>query len=545
MPASISVGELMAAGVQDPAAQAITQAYDQVIGRDPAAAELALGEQQLQAGFPIANLRVYLAATGYAAAAVSAIYTGALGRPVTAPELASDERDLAAGGSLAGLLGYLATTTEASSALDAVYAAVVGRQFTPAELAAGQAQLAASVPLASIRATLAAGAEAASKIQAVYADVAGRTPTSAELAGVEAAIGSSGASLSILRSYFAGTAEAASKLQVLYTTELGRAVTPGELAGDEQAIANGSSLAAIRGYLSTSLEAYAALAALYNTKQISTGISVEGVTSAEQAALNGSMGQSMQALASGISLVDAVAMSPAAMVLINNIYRNVLGILPDAGMVSAGEQALIGGTISSLTTSVVNTPAFADDINAAFQAAIGQPANAVELAANKSELSFGQQYFDETSQFNVPPTPVNLATLQAVIGELSGRPVPSPIGFVSITPQTIAGSPGLVYGLLQNDAFIAQQPAGSPGSQNSPGAQADGTLATVFGFNPKTDLLQLESKQVPNFGALAFTQVPATPYSVEYTQVNLGGGATIALDDVQQSSLTPANFHFV
>lgn len=137
---------------------------------------------------------------------------------------------------------------------------------------------------------------------------------------------------------------------------------------------------------------------------------------------------------------------------------------------------------------------------------------------------------------------MTLATLKAQIGELAGRASPQgmPGAFVQITPQTVAGTPGLIYGLLHNDALIASKP------ENVGAYQSSGGYAYVVEFDTAHDVLQIESRQAANFGALHLTQSPANgPGQTGYARVDFGGGATITLYGVHEASLTAANFRFV
>lgn len=399
--------------VPDSNAQAITDAYNQVIGRDPTAAELAASVQQVQGGVPVASIRAYLATTGYAALAVQTIYAKALGRAITAPELASDLRDLAAGGRLGGLLGYLSTTVEAAAALGAVYAAVLGRPPTAAELTASQGQLQASYSLPGVRYLLATSPAGIAAVQGVFQDVAGRAPTAGELIGAEAAIGTGAATLPNLRAYFATTTEAAGKLQALYLNELGRAVTPGELVGNEAAIASGSSLAAIRQTLSTSAEAIRALQAVFRSNP-PNGYSGFGIGAADLATAE-------LALANGTSLQAAELTNPS---LITNDYQYLLGTNPDAGTLAAIQQAIASTPKPTFLTvqqaviaAVAASPEFASTLTATFQAALGRPATPAEIASYGAMLRFDTP----SSEPDVPsrgPPPVTLSDLKAQVNTL-------------------------------------------------------------------------------------------------------------------------------
>ena len=466
--------------------QALTLTYDQVIGRDPTTAELTLGLQQLQDGASLSSERSYLATTGYAAVAISGIYTDVVGRAVTAPELTSDESYVAGGGSLVNLRGYLAASNEAASKLQFLYADVVGRPITPGELGSDQAALGAGI---------------------------------ATLAG--------------LRSYFATTTEAAGKLQTLYQTELDRPITSGELTADQQLIANGSSLAAIRGYLATSAEAVRAFGKQYQNAFGSPPAPAD-VQSGEQA------------LASGASVSFAVASTASSVSFINAVFTSLLGVAPSAGEVGAAEDRIATAidvptnttyfapqATGAVTAVAAASPEFASAINAAFQAALGRPANAVELAADQSELGLPPASNDTAV------ATVTVATLKTQIAELSGGAPPQAAGSVQITGETIAGSSGYIYGLLNNDALISAQGANVGATLIGPGN------ATVYPFDPARDILQIETRQAASFGALSLSKSYDSVAGFPITTVKLGSGTSISLDVLSNAPITAANFRFV
>ncbi len=504
--------------------QALILAYNQTIGRDPTAAELALGQQQLQAGTAISTIRAYLATTGDAYVSISAIYDDVVGRSLTYPEAVADEAYLAGGGNLANLRTYLSTSNEA--------------------------------------------------LDKLYTDVVERDPTTGELSSEVAAINTGTITFDGLRSYFATTTEAASKLQTLYQTELGRTVTLGELTGDEQLIANGASLAAIRGYLSTSVEAanafdrqYQAMfggppdaADLTTGKQLLAGGDNLQFAAAEATYTTAFKGYfqleygflpalpdllaGAENAASGVSQAQAVANTPTSDNLIYNTFSTLLDVRPSLRPdLGAAIQAIADDVTASVTmpgqhmpnpvavvTAVVAaSPEFSTDVNAAIYAALGRPANAIETAADRTELGLGAPSVD---QEGAPA--ITIDTLRAQIAELSGGVSPFLGGMMlGITPQTIAGNPGIIYGLYNNDALISSQPE------------------TVFsggisGFNPQTDVLQIKSRQAPNFGSLTITEEPNGSSQNSYTQITLPDGQFVTtLYRISATSLTPANFRFV
>ncbi len=392
------------------AGQALSLAYQQVIGRTPTAAELALGVQQLQDGTPLSALRAFLATTGYAAAAIGTLYTDVLGRPVTAAELAGDERNLARGGSLAGLRSTLSTTAEAAGAVTRLFETTVGR------------------------------------IPTAYAEV---PRTQAALAA--------GASLSSLRNVLATSAEERNVIALAYQHVLGRASTVAELLATEQAL-------------------------------------VAGKTTIE-----------------------------------------------------AAEAALTRGA------------EFAAHVNAAFEAALGRPANAVELAADRSEiLGLAQtQSLERPAALSIDSGSFSFKDLQTQLGQLQGG-APAVFGnTIQISPQTIAGSSGLVYGLLNNDALITAHPVSVRDEYGTAAGNPFGD-DVINGFNPATDIIQLQGRQAASFEALAIQSRPAffSPPTVDSTGTNnpggtaitFAGGATIELTGVTGApgnALTAANFRFV
>ena len=339
-----------------------------------------------------------------------------------------------------------------------------------------------------------------------------------------------------IRGYLSTSTEAATALLKQYQRTFSAPATLADLAGGEQALAAGASLQAA---VAANHSATASSTSTDNAVQLLTLFQTvfKGPESLTDLAT------SEQALANGASLPTAAVSNSYGLPLIADAYRHLLGIAPSAGEVAAVAEtfAQTVGTLhptedadglqEALNKTAAASPEFANAINASFQAAIGRPANAVELAAYRSELDSGaQSSFDRP--YNVQPAPT-LPALQKEVAELSAgssATYSQLFGVAAITPQTIAGSPGYVYGLFGNDALI------------SPSASARVGIGYVGDFNPQTDVLQIESSQAASFGALDLKQTnPGQNGSqILFTTVQLAGGAAIELANVQKSDLTLA-----
>lgn len=528
--------------------QAIIATYEQTIGRDPTATELATTERQLASGTQLSSVRAYLATTGYAVDALSQLYVDVVGRAITAPELARDEAGLAGGGSLQGLRSYFATTAEATGKLEAVYTGVLGRPITAGELSEDEAAIGAgSATLGGLRSSLATTPAAVDQLQAVYTDVLGRSLTAPELSGDEAAIGGGG-TVAGLRAYLATTNEALGKLQALYRTELDRGITIPEVVGDEHAIAGGSSLSAIRAALSTSNEAVHAITSQFHSL---VGYEIENPAPVPAPDL----ASAEAALARGVSLSLAVAQTPDAAALIDSQYQTLLGVAPTAGELQAGEQTLAAAleatplgeaprTIDAVTPLVLgaqNGPEITADITAAFQATLGRAPTALELAADRSELSDGYNAGAITAQIGR-------------IGEVSPLALPAHNDVYLLAPQTIPGSPSFVYGLFDNDIMVAATPsiAVAPGVQPTEAYSSKAAADTVIiggngpgstSFDPSTDYVQIAPAQATSFSELTLTSAATPSGNVPYTNVSVGSHLLLSIY-VPDGSLTAANFRF-
>ncbi len=446
-----------------------------------------------------------------ASSAVAAVFAAVLGRSATTAELFGAEENLSDGASLANIRAYLATTGEAAGAISAVSTAVLGRASTAAEVAGAEQSLANGGSLSGVRAYLATTGEAAGAISALSIAVLGRASTAAEVAGAEQSL-ASGGSLSGVRAYLATTQEAANAITAVFNADLGRAPLAADLPGLEQALANGASIANFRSYFAGTAESANAITATFQQ-------TVGRTPSAADIA-------NIQAdFASGWSvsgLRSVLAASAEEGTDVTRAYQNDLGRAASPADIAASEQYIAGGgSLQALQSSLVGSPEFAGDINTAFQAALGRPANAVEIAADRSQV---------LSSYSTA------ASIRAQVAELSGGDRPSGDGaVVAITPQTIAGSgPNLVYGLLNNDAALSAHPLTV---LDETGAGL--SLPTITGFNPTTDVIQLQSHQEANFAALSIT--PITGGATVY----VGNGGFIDLSGVAPASLTAANFRFV
>ena len=168
--------------------QALVLTYEQTIGRDPTAAELALNQQQLGSGTLIASIRAYLANSGYGAAALARLYSDVAGRAIMAPELAADQKYLATGGSLTTLRDDFTTTDEAAGKLKALYTTELNRAITPVELAADERKIAGGSSLAAIRTYLSTSAEAVRSLTERFQTALGATPAPSDLQSAERAL---------------------------------------------------------------------------------------------------------------------------------------------------------------------------------------------------------------------------------------------------------------------------------------------------------------------------------------------------------------------
>ena len=434
----------------------------------------------------------------------------------------------------------MATAQDVQQALVLAYEQTIGRDPTAAELTLNQRQVANGTSVATLRAYLANSGYADIALTRLYADVVGRSPRMDELESHRSYL-VSGGSLGALRDYFSITNEAAGKLQRLYTTELNRAISPNELVMDERMIAAGSSLAAIRTYLSTSAEAVRDLTAQFKTA-LGTAPAPSDLQSAERA------------LAGGADQPAAVAGAPGTAAFVNAEYRLLMGVAPTTTQVSAikyGVQdhlatpypgyAASGYSLAAQATAATAsaTQQFLDNITKAYQAAVGKQLTPIILAAAQSEL--GANPFNGSS----PQDTVTLAILDAQITELSGG-APPQVGSagtsVDIRPQTVSDTPGFIYGLPNNIAFL------TPLSQHGVSASFQGPgSASLSSFDTRGDVLQIPIQQAASFGALTLTEttVGGPEYPQTTTHIRLHSGATIDLTGITENSLTPANFQFV
>ena len=168
--------------------QALVLAYEQTIGRDPTASELALNQQQVANGTSVAALRVFLANSGYADIALTQLYADVVGRSPRIDELQGHRSYLASGGSLGALRDYFSITNEAAGKLQSLYKTELNRAISPNELVMDERMIAAGSSLAAIRTYLSTSAEAVRGLTAEFQTVFGTAPGTADLASAERAL---------------------------------------------------------------------------------------------------------------------------------------------------------------------------------------------------------------------------------------------------------------------------------------------------------------------------------------------------------------------
>ncbi len=453
----------------------------------------------------------YISANQTIIDAVTGVFTAVLGRSITAGELSGAEQQLASGASIADIRTYLATTGEAANAINYIFLSVLGRAPAASDYAGLEQALASGATLTDLRNYFSTTAEAGNAIASMFDTVLGRAPAAGEVASLEASL-ADGASLSGIRGYFSTTQEAANAITAVFNADLGRAPTAADLSGLEQALANGASIANLRSYFAATTESANAINAVFQAT-VGRAPNVGDVPSIQA---DFARGWSV----SGLRTVLATSAEEGT--AIARAYQNDLGRPATPSDVAAVEQNLVGGsTLQALQSTLVGSAEFAGDISATFQAVLGRPANAVEIAADGSQI---------LSSYST------LATIEAQLGELSGgQPPPGSGAVIGITPQTISGGgPNLVYGILNNDAVISANPL-------AVADQAFGALSspTITGFNPATDVIQIQHSQVSSFAALGLAPI------TNGTSVYVGNGGFIDLNGTAQASLSAANFRFV
>ena len=356
------------------------------------------------------------------------------------------------------------------------------------------------------------------ELVAIYPAILGRPIDPSGLQSYQALL-DSGVSFAAVETSIAESVESETDIGQIYAADLGRWVDQSSLVSWVGYLANGGTQAAVRVTVAYSPEASAAINASY---QASLG---RAATSADIAGWQ-------QNLANGSSLsvlhTDLVS-SVEAQQAINSVYVDDLSRGASPAELNAQVQALsAGGTIAALNNAALSSPEFTADIAADYAnsgAPLGKTPTPVEVAADASEIRSG----------------IPLSTVQIQIRELGGGPTPETVQLTTINPQTInSPGPSFVYGLLDNDALITQGPETVTAEQN---AGRGGTAADfVSGFNPLTDVFQVQSSEIPSFAAIQST---LQQFGSTGTYINLGNAHGVELANVTPQQLTAANFHFV
>jgi hypothetical protein len=447
---------------------------------------------------------------------VQAIYTQVLGRAADAGGLAGYRLQLLNGASVAAIRTTVAQGVESETDIGQIYAATLGRWVEQASLVGLVNYLAAGGTQAAIRVNAADSVESETDIGKIYAAALGRWVDQASLVGIINNI-AAGETQAAERAAVGHSAEAAAAINSLYTSILGRAGTTVDITGWQGFLAAGSSLSILRSQLASSGEAANDINAIY------TGILGRSGSTADITGWQGffAAGSSLAALRSAAATGGESASD------INAFAQTALGHTVDAATLSTYQQTEVnGGSLAGVKLAIATGAEVSADINAAFALEPSvTPPNAVEIAGDQSELLAG----------------VTLTTLQAQIAELSGGAAPRQLNLqlgATISPVTVGtASPSFVYGLLHNDALLAPQPESVLISYAGAGGQA-----SLFSFNPSTDVIQLHSQQAANFAAVETEIVGNGPSTI----INLhGSGGDIYLANIAPTSLTANNFRFV
>ena len=396
-------------------------------------------------------------------------------------------------------------------------------------------------------------------VSALYQRILNRPADAAGLAAAAAAV-DAGVSLQQISVSLALSAEAQFDINTLYLNELGRPADAVTLDADITYLANGGTLLNLQVALGQSAEAYMQLqqmwqaivgepfASTYFQTYLADGGTLAGVRSflAGSAYGQGDVGSVYATVLNRAP--TAAELASATAYLAGGATPRILPPLPSIGY--AGSP--VGNTLIS---SLANTGEVIADINAAYQAAFGHAADAVEIAGAQSELVSG-------------------ATLRDVIGQIDrAGPVPTQLppdlaagltGYIAtVTPQMIGGSAGsFAYPLSGGDNLISPNPGLSVlygfGAVPYYGQHGGAGALTVTGFNPATDVIELQSGQMlaPNtavtfHGGIYDPVLPGADIGgASVTQVGNAaviqlGSLGVNLAGVNASSLTAANFRFV
>ena len=460
--------------------------YTQVLGFGPDATALAADRQLLETGDPLQSIRNFLATSTTAVNGISAAYTAVLGILPPTATIIADETLLAQGQSLAGIRTYLAGTPQAFTAISSLYQSVLGQSADTGVITADETLLVQGQSLAGIRTYLASTGAAFTALNATYTAVLGQPITAAAINADEQLL-ASGQSLAGIRTYLSGTGAAFTALNAIYQNVLGQPIPTGVIGADEQLLAQGQSLAGIQTYLAST---GAAFTALNTTYQAVLGQPIDAsAINADEILL--AQGQTLSAIRAYLTT------TPQAVSALNGIYQSVLGTTADAPTIAIDQTLLAQGqTLAGIKTYLASTPQ-------------GLAASSRTFEGGDITTLVGTSY---------PTTGANSASAFVAATPQS-----------AITPQTLAATPTLTYLLPNNDTLLAAQPET---------VTLAGTAATITGFNPATDILQLQSTQASSFSTLNLSQTNTA------TTLNLGAGALITLQGITETQLHPTNFRF-
>jgi uncharacterized protein DUF4214 len=234
----------------DPAIAA-AQIYEQILGRAPDSAGLALYAGALANGTSAADVQSMIAHSPEAQHDIDLMFQQVLGRNVDSSGLADYQNALAGGASLANLRALLGQSPEAQNDLNQLYRQVLGRDGDNGGLGSYASLIANGASLQDVRSILAHSGEAQNDLNLIYQQVLDRDGDTSGVANYQNALGS-GWTLNGVRADILHSAEAQSDLRRLFTSILGRDPNAAELAGAESRLGQGESLQGLENDLSAS-----------------------------------------------------------------------------------------------------------------------------------------------------------------------------------------------------------------------------------------------------------------------------------------------------
>jgi hypothetical protein len=560
-------------------AAAITQLYENILGRSPDSGGLAFYTSLYNggAGVGLAQIAQILAESSESVTRLSTLTLDVTGVAITDTQLASYQAQLASGTTLATVATPL--VTQAQGEIDALYRQILNRGADSSGLAGYSSMvpnmaIQDATPIADIRSILAYSAEDTANLTSLFNLVYATNPSTAQLLGYETQLAAGtpfsnlqivsdlrtqinglyqqvlgrgaddtgmstytnqvigGSSLHDVQVALADSPETQNNLERLYLDVLGRTIDPSGQVAYRGALENGTALKQVRLWLASSEESAGYISAAYSVGYGSApSANVLTFIENQLAAVKGTgaTGTTLSAITSSLAaplVIDMAGNQGIDTHSTDQIFAAVTVTDPTTGPETA--------------TITLNDATGATDANGTLAGL-----SLTHVSAGIYTVTAGSAAALTSALDNLlfTPTTDSLTTVSVSVKNASDNLVGTGSTTITSSSLGLSGTPSFIYSSVGNDTFNGTALAGSAAPGNIFAFTATTDLGStgndiIANFSLSHDQLQLNIGRFANVAAV----LAATNDSGTNAVITLDAASSITLVGVHKTDLSSTNF---